>query len=283
MRTTLGLLHPGEMGSAIGAALVQAGHPVIWVSAGRSAATAQRAIEAGLVDVGTVDRLVAQCDVLFSVCPPHAAMEVARTIHDFDGIFLEANAVSPRAVREIAATVGSAGASVVDGAIIGPPPRTSPTAETRLYVAGAEAPAAVRLFDSTPVDVRVIDGPVGAASALKMAYAAWTKGTAALVLAIRALARTSGVETDLLREWAESLPDLPVRTLQAARSAGTKGWRWVGEMEEIAQTFADADLPDGFHQAAAEIYRRSPRLDQAAPALELVIEAVRHPAGADHR
>jgi hypothetical protein len=105
----------------------------------------------------------------------------------------------------------------------------------------------------------VVDGDIGAVSALKMVYAAWTNGTAALLLAIRAVARASDVETDLLREWNESQPDLPGREERARRSAETKGWRWVGEMEEIAATFADAGLPDGFHRAAAEVYRRSSR------------------------
>jgi hypothetical protein len=88
-----------------------------------------------------------------------------------------------------------------------------------------------------------------------MAYAAWTKGTAALLLAVRSLARSEGVEPALLEEWSLSLPELPDRSVQAARSAAIKGWRWVGEMEEVAATFAAAGLPDGFHQAAAEVFR----------------------------
>ena len=230
MQSILGVLNPGEMGSAIGAGLVQGGHRVLWAAAGRSDATAHRATQAGLVDVGTVDRLVAQCDVLFSVCPPHAAAEVALAVRGFHGIFVEANAISPRTVRDIAMTVGSAGASVVDGGIIGPPTQASTAERTRLYVAGSQAPSVAQLFDSTPVDVRIVDGDVGAASALKMAYAAWSKGTAALLLAIRALARASAVETDLLREWDESLPDLPGRSLQVPSDGPTKGWRWIGEM-----------------------------------------------------
>src|ERR1022692_928432 len=97
------------------------------------------------------------------------------------------------------------------------------------------------------------------ASAVKMAYAAWTKGTAALLLSVRALARAEGVQDTLLREWKLSQPGLEDRSRGAAQSAMTKGWRWVGEMEEIAEAMAGASLPDGFHQAAAEIYRRSPR------------------------
>jgi 3-hydroxyisobutyrate dehydrogenase-like beta-hydroxyacid dehydrogenase len=266
MRTTLGLLHPGEMGSAIGAVLVHTGQRVLWASAGRSAATTQRAMDAGLVDAGTVERLVAQCDVVFSVCPPHAAAEVARAIHDFSGIFVEANAISPRTAREIAAVVAGQGASVVDGGVIGPPPGSTTPGETHLYLAGPEAATVARLFDSTPVDARVVDGEIGAASALKMAYAAWTKGSAALLLAIRALARVSDVEQVLLTEWEESQPGLTRRSLQAGRSAATKGWRWIAEMEEIASTFADAGLPDGFHRAAAEVYRQAPHLDAADPA-----------------
>jgi hypothetical protein len=89
-----------------------------------------------------------------------------------------------------------------------------------------------------------------------MVYAAWTKGTAALLLAINSVARAEGVEETLLEEWRHSLPDLPEALARAGRSADAKGWRWVGEMEEIAATFAAAGLPDGFHLAAAEMFRR---------------------------
>ena len=91
-----------------------------------------------------------------------------------------------------------------------------------------------------------------------MAYAAWTKGTSALLLAVRCVARAEGVEETLIDEWRTSLPQLPEQSVAAARSALSKGWRWVGEMNEIAETFAAAGLPDGFHRGAAEIYRRSP-------------------------
>ena len=91
-----------------------------------------------------------------------------------------------------------------------------------------------------------------------MTYAAWTKGTAALLLAIQAVADAEGVEPALTEEWRLSLPDLPETLTRAQRSASAKGWRWVGEMEEIAATFSAAGLPDGFHRAAAEIFRRSP-------------------------
>ena len=120
------------------------------------------------------------------------------------------------------------------------------------------------MFDGTAVDARVIGDGIWAASTIKMAYAAWTKGTAALLLAARALARAEGVEAALLAEWAMSQPSLADRSRSAADSAATKGWRWVAEMEEIAASMAAAGLPDGFHQAAAEIFRRSPRAEPDA-------------------
>jgi hypothetical protein len=111
MPTTVGIVHPGEMGSAIGACLAGCGHQVIWASAGRSAATAKRADDAGLADVGTLDQLVAASDVVISVCPPHAASALGRELRGFRGTFVEANAVSPRTVRDIAAVVTGAGAA----------------------------------------------------------------------------------------------------------------------------------------------------------------------------
>ena len=138
----------------------------------------------------------------------------------------------------------------MDGGIVGSPPREAGT--TRLYLSGDEAPAVAELFAGSVLDARV----VASASAVKMVYAGWTKGSAALLLAIRELARREGVEETLLEEWALSIPDLPERSERAARSADAKGWRWVGEMEEIAATFEANGLPGGFHHAAAEVFRR---------------------------
>jgi hypothetical protein len=145
----------------------------------------------------------------------------------------------------------------VDGGIIGPPPAAP--GSTRLYLSGAEAGSVSALFAGTALDARVIGGTATAASAVKMAYAGWTKGTAALLLAVRALARAEGAEDVLLGEWALSQPPLPDRSAASARSAAAKGWRWVAEMEEISASMAAAGLPGGFHHAAAEIFRRAPR------------------------
>jgi hypothetical protein len=181
---TVGLLHPGEMGAAVGAVLRGRGHRVVWASEGRGTETRERAEEAGLEDAGSVEEL-GPSDVILSVCPPHAALEVAGAVAGFGRVFVDANAIAPGTAREVEAVIAAGGGDCVDGGIVGAPPRAVGT--TRL------------------------------------------------------------------------LPDLPERSQRAARSANAKGWRWVGEMEEIASTFAAAGLPDGFHRAAAEVFRtRSP-------------------------
>jgi 3-hydroxyisobutyrate dehydrogenase-like beta-hydroxyacid dehydrogenase len=247
MAEIVGLLHPGEMGAAVGAELKRAGKTVLWASEGRSEATRARAEEAGLDELGTVDELRRSSEVILSICPPHAALDVAHSVAGFEGLYLDANAVAPATVREIT------GLRCVDGGIVGAPPRHPTT--THLYLSGPDAPAVAELFDGTGVVCRVVSDEVGAASALKLAYAAWTKGTAALLLAIDSFARTEGVSDALSEEWHESLPHLSDALVRAERSAAAKGWRWVGEMEEIAAAFQADDLPRGFHEAAAEVFR----------------------------
>ena len=270
--TTVGLLHPGEMGAAVGRCLTAAGHRVLWAPEGRSPASTARAAAAGLTAAsGGLAGLVRQADVIISVCPPHAAAGLARQVAGFGGVYTDANAVSPATAREIARIVEAGGASYVDGGIIGTPP-VAP-GFIRLYLSGARAGEVQRLFAGGPVDARMIGRDAGTASAVKMAYASWTKGSAALLLAARALARAEGVEETLLTEWDVSQPGLAERSARAAGSAAAKGWRWVAEMEEIAASMAAAGLPDGFHRAAAEIYRRA----QDAPAPDAILTALLSP------
>jgi 3-hydroxyisobutyrate dehydrogenase-like beta-hydroxyacid dehydrogenase len=262
----IGLLHPGEMGAAVGRGLAGRGHQVLWASQGRGRDTAARAAAAGLADAGTVAALAARAEVIISVCPPHAALDVAWLVQGFGGLYLDANAISPATAREIAGMITDGGGRYADGGIVGPPPVTP--GSTRLYLSGQDAPAVQELFAGTALDARIAGDSLTAASAVKMAYAGWTKGTGALLLAIRALARAEGVEAALLAEWELSQPALAGRSAGAARAATAKGWRWVAEMEEIAASMAAAGLPDGFHQAAAEVYRRAPR-EQPVPADEV--------------
>jgi 3-hydroxyisobutyrate dehydrogenase-like beta-hydroxyacid dehydrogenase len=272
--TTIGLLHPGEMGAAVGQCLAGAGHRVLWVPDGRSPATAARAAAAGLTGVGGgLAELVRRAEVIMSVAPPHAALDIARQVAGFGGVYVDANAISPATAREVAGIIETGGANYVDGGIIGTPPVMP--GFIRLYLSGPKAGDVRDLFDGSPVDARVVNhelragagasgaGGIGAASAVKMAYASWTKGSAALLLAARALARAEGVEDTLLAEWDISQAGLAGRLDRAAGSAAAKGWRWVAEMEEIAAAMAAAGLPDGFHLAAAEIYRRAE--DAGAP------------------
>ncbi|MGH3002251.1 MAG: DUF1932 domain-containing protein [Gaiellaceae bacterium] len=217
----VGLLPPGEMGSAVGDVLCSAGHEVLWASEGRSDATRARVVR--FRDAGTAGALAAEAELIVSLCPPHAALDVARSARGSGGVYVDANAISPARAREIA----DVHPRFVDGGIVGPPPREA--GSTRLYLSGDGAAGVASLFAGTIL--------------------------AAMLLAIRGVARHFGVFEALETEWHESLPQLVERLEAAERSAARKGWRWIGELEEDADTFAACGQPDGFHRAAAEVYR----------------------------
>lgn len=239
----IGIVHPGSMGAAVGNVLVARGTEVGWASAGRSEATRARAEK--FTDLGTLARLRGGCEVVVSVCPPHAAVEVASAFAGYSGLYVDANAVSPATAARVREIVGG---RFVDGGIVGPPPTRADT--TRLYLSGHDAEAVAALFAGSDVSTRIVPD----ASALKMTYAAWTKGTTALLVAIRATAREFGVEDELLTEWTLSLPGLPTRSQQAARIGAERGWRWAYELEEVGRTFTAAGQPAGFGAAAAEVF-----------------------------
>lgn len=238
------------MGAAIGRMLVDQGHDVLWQPQDRSQQTACRAQSAGLMRVEDFS----DADVILSVCPPHAALDVARSLQGTEALVIDANAVSPATASRVGELIGD---RWVDGGIVGPPPIRDGT--TRLYLSGDHAVEASRLFEGTRLRAVVLGGSPVAASALKMAYASWTKGSAALLLAALASARATGVEEALRTEWRCSQPELEARLERAADSAAAKGWRWIGEMNEIASTFSAAGLPPGFHEAAAEMFTRASR------------------------
>jgi 3-hydroxyisobutyrate dehydrogenase-like beta-hydroxyacid dehydrogenase len=279
---TVGLLHPGEMGAAVGATLVAGGARVRWASEGRGPETRARAEEIGLEEARSLEGVVRSARVILSVVPPHAAADVARAVGAlrFTGLYVDANAVSPETARQIGRSLEQAGARFVDGGIIGPATRQPGAA--RLYLSGPGASQVAPLFGAGPVSAVVLDGPVGAASALKMAFAGWNKGMQALLASIRALAIAEGVDAALLSEWSLSMPDVPARSERALRDNARKAWRFVGEMEEIARTFAQAGLPTGFHEAAAEVYRRlAAWKDGAPPGVEEAAAALLTPSTAD--
>lgn len=262
---TLGLLHPGDMGTSVGLAAQSNGAQVVWAAEGRSAASARRAQAAGFESLPDLRAVAARADVIVSVCPPHGAEALAQAVvaTGFRGLYIDANAIRPERARRIAALVSSAGGRFVDGGIIGNPPRAA--GETRLYLSGRDAEQAAALFRGTLQEPIVVGPEPGSASALKMAYAAWNKGQIALRLAVAALARAEGVEASLTMEWAQSQPELMERTRRDASRISAKAWRWTGEMQEIAATFEGAGLPPGFHEASGAIYECLSRFKASEP------------------
>ncbi|HET8679006.1 MAG TPA: NAD(P)-binding domain-containing protein [bacterium] len=195
----IGILHPGDMGISVAAAAQKSGHQVYWASEGRSAQTRERAEKFKLHDVGTLRALCGTCTVIVSVCPPHAATGVAQAVldHGFTGMYLDANAISPQRAIDMSRTMTAAGVAFVDGGIIGGPAWTP--GETVLYLSGPRAGEITGCFSGGPLETRVIAGDAGKASALKMCFAAYTKGTTALLSAVVAAAEQLGVREDLYR------------------------------------------------------------------------------------
>lgn len=273
----LGLLHPGEMGVSVGQSLLDSGHEVCWLSAGRSQQTVSRAVN--FQPFADLDSLLEHVDGVISVCPPSAAVSQAQAVSDigFDGIYVDGNAVSPSTAGRISEIIG---AQYVDGGIVGPPALQA--GSTRLYLSGSRASEVAAWFSSGALQAITLTsekaGDSTAASSLKMAYAAYTKGSSALLLAVNALAEKAGVSEALHAEWAISQPALSQRSELTAKGTSPKAWRFVGEMHEIATTFAELGLPDGFHKGAAEIYQRmAPLKDLPAVELAQVLEQILSP------
>jgi 3-hydroxyisobutyrate dehydrogenase-like beta-hydroxyacid dehydrogenase len=219
---------------------------------------------------------VRQCSILISVCPPHAAETVAHQAlaAGFKGLYLDANAISPQRAMQIGHALAGAGVGFVDGGIIGGP--AWEPGRTWLYLSGPRAEEAAGCFSAGPLATRVLGEEIGKASALKMCYAAYTKGTTALLCAILATAERLDVREALAQQWTNEGGALAEQATQRVRGVTAKAWRFAGEMEEISATFRDAGLPGEFHAAAADIYRRLAHFkgSSATPALEEVLAAL---------
>jgi len=272
----IGILHPGNMGISIAASAQNSGYPVYWASQGRSQQTHDRANQFNLLDAHTLGQLCEKCPTIISVCPPHAAEKLAHQVlaHSFKGLYIDANAISPGRAKRINQAMIEAGANFVDGAIIGGP--AWKPGETRLHLSGQRALEAASFFSGGPLEISIIGESPGKASALKMCYAAYTKGTSALLSAIMAAAENLGVRDQLEEQWGYDDPDFAEATKQRVRRVTAKAWRFAGEMDEIAETFREAGLPGDFHAAANVIYRRTAHFKDAAemPALEDVLAAL---------
>jgi 3-hydroxyisobutyrate dehydrogenase-like beta-hydroxyacid dehydrogenase len=252
----IGILHPGEMGISLAAAIQNSGHTVFWASDGRSVHTRLRAEQYALDDAGTLANLCQTCSVIVSICPPDAAEAVAASVlaHGFCGLYLDANAISPQRARRIAQGFAAAGATFVDGGIIGGPAWTPHS--TWLYLSGPAAGDMAGYFSAGPLEIVVLGDVPGKASALKMCYAAYSKGTTALLSAVLAAAEALDVRAELAEQWARDGSELAEGAAPRVRSVTRKAWRFVGEMDEIADTLGEVNLPEGFHHAAADLYRR---------------------------
>ncbi|WP_461019225.1 NAD(P)-dependent oxidoreductase [Streptomyces daliensis] len=270
---TTAVLHPGQMGAAVAGQLRRAGRTeVIWLPEGRSPATRERAEQAGLRAVDDIGALVAESAVVLSVCPSDAAEEVAEQVaaQGFAGIYVEANPIGPERVRGIAKRLEAGGATVLDGGILG-----ASGAEMRCYLSGpAEEVGLVRgLFDGTGVSAIPLEGEVGTASALKLAFALWQKGARALAAVSYALADRYEVAGRLS---AEAGTEAEAETRRTGRSplsspeqyvlpAAVRGWRWELEMGEIAEALSAAELPDELPRGVGEVFARwAPLRDRPA-------------------
>lgn len=266
--TVIGLISPGQMGASIGAAASHSATRVIWAGDGRSKASHTRASDAGLENGGTIDTLVKDSDIILSVCPPHDAEDVARQVKQraFSGLFVDCNAIAPEKSRQIAKRFGYQ--NFVDGGIVGGPAWKSESG-TRLYLSGDRSKEIAALFNNSPLETTIIPGEIGAASAMKMVFAAYTKGTTALLAAILGVAEKEGVRNALESQWGQTFTE---QTHQRVVANSAKAWRFEGEMQEIAATFENAGLPGGFHAAAAVVFERLAQFkdEPAADIVELL-------------
>jgi 3-hydroxyisobutyrate dehydrogenase-like beta-hydroxyacid dehydrogenase len=271
---TVGIVTAGEMGSGVGTVLHDRGVRVLTCLEGRSAATHARAKNAGMLEVPDLATLVRESEIVLSIVPPAAAPAVANDLatviraSNADVLVADCNAIAPGTVRGIAEVLASAGARFADAGIIGPPP-TKPG--NRFFSSGAGA-AELSQLKEAGLDVRVLEGDYGTASALKMCYAALTKGLQALGTELFVAAHVLGVYDVLRGEQQRDMSNIVAYLDRATPTMIPKAYRWVGEMEEIARCFDEVGLPGVTFEGIAEIYRRVTECDDEP--LEQVLDCV---------
>lgn len=253
----VGVVSPGDMGQAVAGRLQACGYTVYTALAGRSPRTRGLAAKAGIEDCGTMAALVERCDMVWSILNPAAAVEKAREVAAALAstgrriTYVDCNAIAPETVKEIAGIIAAAGGGFVDAGIIGPPPRGS--AKARLFVSGPDTGALAAIQDPQLI-VRVVSDRVGDASAVKMCYAAITKGTVALAIELSIAARKLGVSEVLESEFHDSMPLVHDWLLTRIVPMPPKAYRWVPEMNEIARTFADVGMTPRIMLGAADMF-----------------------------
>ena len=254
----VGLMSPGDMGQAVAIQIKAKGLNVLTALEHRSERTRGLAREAGLTDVGTLARLVAECEVVLSIMDPGAAVSFAREASEAiraagrHTLIVDCNAIAPDTVREIKSLVEQAGGRFLDGGIIGPPPRGA--AKTNLFVSGPGA-ADLEQLAGPQLRVRPIGDGVADASALKMCYGALNKGTQALWLEVLIAAQRLGVAELLDQQLKDSQADRYRWALGQFPILPPKAYRWVPEMLEIAKTLDGAGVTPKMFEGAADVYR----------------------------
>ena len=273
----IGFLHPGAMGISLAVSAQATGHQAYWVPEGRSEETRKRADVHNLSQSQSLSQMCLVCDIIISVCPPHAVLDVAHQILEcsFTGIFADVNAISPEKAKSIYQLMSSRDIEFVDGGIIGGPAWEAES--TWLYLAGQKAAEVANCFQGGLLETELMGPEIGKASAIKMSFAAYTKGSTALLCAIMAAADEMGIREELEKQWSRGGSDFTERTHNRLRRVTAKAWRFSGEMEEIAATMRASGLPDGFHLAAAEIYRRMTHFknSESLPDINQVLESLK--------
>ena len=255
---TVGVMSTGDMGSGVGGVLVRSGLRVITSLEGRSEASRSRALEQGIVDVGSLDDVVTASDLILSILVPSEAFAFAESVGESivrtssQVAFADCNAVSPATGVKIGEIITAAGGMFIDAGIIGGSPRTG--AVPRFYASGEYAMILGEL-DGKGISVPVMGGAVGRASGLKMVYAALTKGSAALHASTLMTAKSLGLFDDLICELEESQP-ATLNAMNRVNSISAQAFRWIGEMEEISATFKDAGITPNIHTGAAETFQK---------------------------
>ena len=288
MTPVVAVIAPGAMGAATGKRLADNGAKVLTSLKGRSAATAARAKAAGMADAS--DEEIARADFVLSILPPGDALALAErfvpalTASNSKPVYVDCNAINPATVARVAAALAPTACPFVDAGIIGPPPKPAPpggskvAGSPRFYASGAAASrfASLRGYG---LDVRVLDGALAAASALKMSYAGITKGTQAIGAAMMLAAMRAGTADDLMAEMQFSQKEMLAWFRRALSNMPPKAYRWVAEMQEIAGFVGDdpaaADLYRGaahFYERFAEDFERGDK--QAAAALAAFLDKV---------
>ena len=270
MTLVVAVIAPGNMGAAVGKRLADHTVQVRTTLSGRSKASAERAIAAGMRTVPLEELTTAQ--LLLSIVPPGAALALARQLAPAlsaapnKPVFVDCNAVSPTTAARIAAVVEATGAPFVDAGIIGPPPRPSGP-QPSIYVSGPHA-ARVSVLTAHGLDIRVLEAPNGAASALKMSFAGITKGVIAVATAMTLAATRAGAQNELRKELADREPALLASLARKVPDMMPKAYRWVAEMQEISQ-FVTPEAGGEIYTGASQIYDRVARaMASDAPELE---------------